>query len=126
MDKDAELDKLRREVSVLKDTVSNLTRTIDDLKTSVKTDNVGKSNASSQGDYQIFQDAESCLSLDASWVRLMNLLHDTRTGLTATEAATRWGKSRSRTSEVLNKLADEGHLIKYRDGREIKFRATED
>ncbi|MDF1539758.1 MAG: hypothetical protein P1Q69_12730 [Candidatus Thorarchaeota archaeon] len=126
MNKDAELEKLRREVSVLKDTVSSLTKTIDDLKTSVKKDDLGKGRTISQGEYQIFQDTESCLSHDASWIRLMNLLHATRTGLTATEAATRWGKSRSRTSEVLNKLADEGHLVKYRDGREIKFRAAEE
>lgn len=125
MDKDEELVKLRKEIRVLKNTVSDLTRTIDDLKTTVKDDKISSSNRS-QGEYQIFQDSENCLSHDASWVRLMNLLQDTRTGLTATEAATRWGKSRSRTSEVLNKLADEGHLVKYRDGREIKFRAADE
>lgn len=126
MSKDVELDKLRREISVLKDTVSDLTKTIDDLKTTVKADDGKRNRNNSQGEYQIFQDTENCLSQDASWIRLMNLLHDTRTGLSATEAASRWGKSRSRTSEVLNKLADEGHLVKYRDGREIKFRAAEE
>ncbi len=126
MDKDAELEKLRREVRVLKDSVSSLTKTIDDLKTSVEIDGSGKSKTIAQGEYQIFQGTESCLSHDASWIRLVNLLQGTRTGLTATEAATRWGKSRSRTSEVLNKLADEGHLVKYRDGREIKFIAAEE
>ena len=42
------------------------------------------------------------------------------------ELAKLWGKSRSRTSEVLNRLVGEGHVVKYRDGREIKFRPPEE
>ena len=126
MEKGAEIEKLRREIQVLRDTVSSLTRTIDDLKTTVIKDNVTEKNLDTRSDYRIFQDSESCLSHDASWIRLMNLLQDTGAGLTAAEAAIRWGKSRSRTSEVLNKLVDEGHLVKYRDGREIKFRTADE
>ncbi len=126
MEKDAELENLRREIRVLRDNVSSLTRTIVDLKTTVTKDTATKKNLDTRSDYRIFQDSESCLSHDASWIRLMNLLQDTGSGLTAAEAAVRWGKSRSRTSEVLNKLVGEGHLVKYRDGREIKFRTTDE
>ncbi len=125
MEKDTELVKLRKEIKILRDTVSNLTKTIDDLKTKVVNDEPNVSDKAGN-DYRIFQDSESCLSQDASWIRLMNLLQNTNSGLSAAEAAIKWGKSRSRTSEVLNKLADEGHLVKYRDGREIKFRTTDD
>lgn len=126
MEKDEELEKLRYEIKTLKDTVSTLTKTIDDLKTTVSGEEHPISGENQRNDYRIFQDSESCLSQDASWIRLMNLLQDTGSGLTAAEAAIRWGKSRSRTSEVLNKLVDEGHLVKYRDGRQIKFRTLED
>jgi Fic family protein len=126
LDKDEELEKLRYEINVLRDTVSTLTKTIDDLKSTVSKDDVSGTDQNPGNDYRIFQDSESCLSQDASWIRLMNLLQDTRSGLTAAEAAIRWGKSRSRTSEVLNKLVDEGHLVKYRDGRRIKFRTLEE
>jgi hypothetical protein len=126
LEKDNELKKLRKEIKVLRDTVSNLTRTIDDLKSTVASDGPSDRPIDTGSEYRIFQDSESCLSQDASWIRLMNLLQDTAAGLTAAEAAIRWGKSRSRTSEVLNKLADEGHLVKYRDGREIKFRRLEE
>ncbi|MGY5858452.1 MAG: helix-turn-helix domain-containing protein, partial [Candidatus Thorarchaeota archaeon] len=67
-----------------------------------------------------------CLDGDASWDRLVNLMHNEDSGLTAAELAEKWGKSRSRTSEVLNKLAENGQIIKYRDGRMIRFRSAEE
>lgn len=121
MNKDEELDKLRKEIRVLRDTVTDLTKTIDDLRTTVATDRPQEST----GTYRIFPNSDNCLDFDASWLRLMGVLQRTDEGLSAAEAAKKWGKSRSRTSEVLNKLADEGHLVKYRDGREIKFRAID-
>ena len=121
MNKDEEMEKLRKEIRVLRDTVTDLTRTIDDLKSTVASEKPPDSN----GTYTIFPNANNCLDYDASWLRLMGLLERTDDGLSAAEAAKKWGKSRSRTSEVLNKLVDDGHLMKYRDGREIKFRAIE-
>ncbi|MFW9919974.1 MAG: MarR family transcriptional regulator [Candidatus Thorarchaeota archaeon] len=122
MNKDAEIEKLRKEIRTLRDTVSDLTRTIDDLKTTVSSEKTEEGNDT----YKIFTNSENCLDYDASWLRLMGMLERTDDGLSAAEAAKKWGKSRSRTSEVLNKLADEGHLVKYRDGREIKFRAVDE
>ncbi|MFW9909554.1 MAG: winged helix-turn-helix domain-containing protein [Candidatus Thorarchaeota archaeon] len=124
MEKEQELEKLRREIRVLRDTVYDLTKTIDDLKSQVAT----KSSIQVQdieSEYRIFAE-DSALSQDASWIRLMSLLQRTGSGLTATEAAEQWGKSRSRTSEVLNKLVEHGKLVKYRDGREVKFRTADE
>jgi len=121
VNKDEELEKLRKEIRVLRDTVTKLTRTIDDLKTTVTSDKTDVANDT----YRIFPNNENCLDYDASWIRLMGMLEKINDGLSAAEAAKKWGKSRSRTSEVLNKLADDGHLVKYRDGREIKFRSVE-
>ena len=122
MNKDEEIKKLRNEIQVLRDTVTDLTKVINDLKYTVSTDR--KENKSNS--YQMFPNADNCLDYDASWLRLIGLLERVDHGLSASEAAKRWGKSRSRTSEVLNQLADDGHLIKYRDGREIKFRSAEE
>ena len=56
MEKGAELEKLRREIQVLRDTVSSLTRTIDDLKTTVIKDTATEKNLDTRSDYRIFQD----------------------------------------------------------------------
>lgn len=122
MDKDEEIKKLRNEIKNLRDTVSDLTKEIDDLKYTVASD----SKVTTASPYQMFPNAENCLDYDASWLRLMGMMEKIDDGLSASEAAKRWGKSRSRTSEVLNQLADDGHLIKYRDGREIKFRSVDE
>ncbi|MHA1389530.1 MAG: MarR family transcriptional regulator [Candidatus Thorarchaeota archaeon] len=111
MSDEKELQKLRREVHKLKETVHTLNESLSKLE------------QSSDGDspqYNVFRKLP--LDADLSWNRLMNLLRNEDLGLTATELAQRWGRSRSRTSEVLNKLADEGYLIKVRDGRSIRFR----
>ncbi len=76
--------------------------------------------------YSVSDDVRSCLDQDVSWARLMGLLEHSNRGLTTTELAEKWGKSRSRTSEVLNRLVEEGHLIKFRDGRRVKFLPAED
>jgi predicted nucleic acid-binding Zn-ribbon protein len=110
MDNEEELQKLRKEIKVLRETVSGLTKTIDELKSTVK----NEADSANQKGYTIFSSNGSCL------------LQKTDDGLSAAEAAKQWGKSRSRTSEVLNKLADDGHIVKYRDGREIKFRTADE
>jgi biotin operon repressor len=122
MDNEEELQKLRKEIKVLRETVGGLTKTIDELKSTVK----NEADSANQKGYTIFSSSGSCLEYDASWMRLVKLLQKTDDGLSAAEAAKQWGKSRSRTSEVLNKLADDGHIVKYRDGREIKFRTADE
>jgi len=105
-----EIIELRRTVQTLRETVNELTQRLEGSQTHpVKTES---------GIYSISANLDSCLQ-DASWGRLLNLLQKADSGLTAAELAKRWGKSRSRTSEVLNKLVEEGRLVKYRDGREI-------
>ncbi len=126
MSKEKEIDKLRNEIRDLRDTVSGLTQLVNKLTTTVQTDSIEKRESVRGSSYQIFSKDESALSHDISWIRLVNLLHDASIGLSAKELALQWGKSRSRTSEVLNKLVDDGHLTKYRDGREIKFRAIDE
>ncbi|NWF96903.1 MAG: MarR family transcriptional regulator [Candidatus Thorarchaeota archaeon] len=76
------------------------------------------------GVYSISDSLTECMKHDAAWARLVGLVEGAKSGLTAAELAEKWGKSRSRTSEVLNKLVGDGHLVKYRDGREIKFRKS--
>ena len=117
--------KLRAEVQELKQTVYTLKDTIVELTSRLKqTEDMGSPYDS--GQYNVFGNRGSSLEGDISWNRLVNLLQEERLGLTATELAEKWGRSRSRTSEVLNKLVDEGHLVKIRDGRQIRFRTAEE
>jgi polyhydroxyalkanoate synthesis regulator phasin len=122
---DRELKELRKEVHELKQTVYTLKDTIVELTSRFKDPAIVGSPYDS-GQYKIFSDRGNCLEGDVSWNRLVNLLNEEDLGLTATELSEKWGRSRSRTSEVLNKLVDEGHLVKIRDGRQIRFRAAEE
>lgn len=125
MKEDKELKELREEVHELKQTVYTLKDTVVELTSRLKqTADAGSPYDS--GQYNVFSNRGNCLEGDISWNRLVNLLQEERLGLTATELAEKWGKSRSRTSEVLNKLVDEGHLVKIRDGRQIRFRTAEE
>jgi len=118
------IEALRDEVKELKKTVYSLKDTIIEITNQIE---VGSSESPFEGgQYNIFPNRSNCLDGDASWDRLVNLLRNEDSGLTAAELAEKWGKSRSRTSEVLNKLAEEGQIIKYRDGRMIRFRSTEE
>jgi polyhydroxyalkanoate synthesis regulator phasin len=120
-----ELKELREEVYELKQTVYTLKDTIVELTSRLKqTPDAGSPYDS--GQYNVFSNRGNCLEGDISWNRLVNLLQEERLGLTATELAKKWGRSRSRTSEVLNKLVDEGHLVKIRDGRQMRFRTAEE
>ena len=125
MTEDKELKELRKEVHELKETVYTLKDTIVELSSRIKHSTDAGSPYDS-GQYNIFGDGGNCLENDVSWNRLVNLLQEETLGLTATELSERWGRSRSRTSEVLNKLVDEGHLVKFRDGRQIRFRTAEE
>ena len=125
MKDDKELKELRKEVHELKETVYTLKDTIVELTSRIKHSTDAGSPYDS-GQYNIFSDSGNALEGDISWNRLVNLLHEETLGLTATELSEKWGRSRSRTSEVLNKLVDEGHLVKFRDGRQIRFRTAEE
>ena len=123
MSKKQDIEKLREEVKELKKTVYSLKNTIIELSNQIET---GSTESPYEGGhYSVFPDRGTALDGDASWDRLVNLLHEEDSGLTATELAEKWGKSRSRTSEVLNKLAENGQIIKYRDGRMIRFRSAD-
>lgn len=125
MTEDKELKELRKEVHELKQTVYTLKDTIVELTSRFKHSTDAGSPYDS-GQYNVFSDRGNCLEGDVSWNRLVNLLHEEDLGLTTTELAEKWGRSRSRTSEVLNKLVDEGHIVKFRDGRQIRFRTAEE
>ena len=125
MSEKKELKKLRKEFHKLKQTVYTMQDTIVELKSKLKQSEDAGSPYDS-GQYNVFEASSNVLEGDISWNRLVNLLHDADLGLTATELAEKWGRSRSRTSEVLNKLVDEGHLVKVRDGRLIRFRTADE
>ncbi len=117
------IDDLMDEIKELTQTVLELRETVNNLSSRItETKNQRKPQAEPVS-YKILYDQGSMIEGDASWARLVGLLQGKHTGLTASELANKWGKSRSRTSEVLNRLVEEGQLIKYRDGRRIKFRA---
>jgi len=124
MEENQDIKALRKEVTELRKTVYSLKDTIIELTNQIETGN--SESPYEGGQYTIFPNRSNCLDGDASWERLVNMLHNEDCGLTATELAEKWGKSRSRTSEVLNKLAENGQIIKYRDGRMIRFRTAED
>ncbi|TFF95754.1 transcriptional regulator [Candidatus Thorarchaeota archaeon] len=115
---------LRNEIEELRKTVRSLRKTVADLATQLESRDAYEETH--PPGYSVSDDVRSCLDQDVSWARLVGLVEDSRRGLTTTELAERWGKSRSRTSEVLNRLVEEGHLVKYRDGRRVKFRPAED
>ncbi len=120
MDETKEISQLRQEILELRETVRALRDTVNQLRREAKKPSTPPVRAVT-GIYDTSLGLDKVLE-DASWARLINLLNRAETGLTAAELAKRWGRSRSRTSEVLNKLVDEGMLVKYRDGREIRFR----
>ncbi len=124
MEENQDIEALRKEVTELRKSVYSLKDTIIELTNQIET---GSSESPFDGgQYSIFPNRSNCLDGDASWDRLVNMLHKEDSGLTAAELAEKWGKSRSRTSEVLNKLAENGQIIKYRDGRMIRFRSAEE
>jgi hypothetical protein len=120
-----ELKELRKEVQELRHTVYTLKDTIVELTSRIKERSELSSSPYDSGQYNVFGEGSVIPEGDISWNRLVNLLHNDDLGLTATELAEKWGRSRSRTSEVLNKLVEEGHLVKVRDGRSIRFRTVE-
>ncbi|UCE10199.1 MAG: helix-turn-helix transcriptional regulator [Candidatus Thorarchaeota archaeon] len=126
MSRNSELDLLKNEIEELRETVTVLKQTVEDLTSRLHPAQPVAGQTRARGQYDIFSEGESGIERDVSWNRLVNLLQESEEGLTATELAGLWGKSRSRTSEVLNKLVEEGYLVKFRDGREIKFAASED
>ena len=115
------IDDLMEEIRELTQTVLDLRETVNVLSSKMLDTKVDRSTVE-MGSYKILQDQGSFIEGDASWARLVALLKGKDKGFTASELANKWGKSRSRTSEVLNRLVEEGQLIKYRDGRTIKFR----
>ena len=115
---------LEKEVRELKKTVYSLKNTVIELTNQLEL--TAGASPYEGGQYSIFTNRSNTLEGDVSWNRLLTLLSNAEQGLTTTELAKRWGKSRTRTSEVLNMLADDGHIVKYRDGRLIRFRSAED
>ncbi len=116
-----EIRELKDEIKELRMTVKVLAETVNELKTKIHTEEIEPKAQQ----YSIFSDGNT-IQGDASWDRLVTILEEKEVGKTATELATEWGKSRSRTSEVLNKLVDEGRLVKFRDGRRIRFRTLDE
>jgi len=118
------MDELMYEIKELRETVLELQKTVRQM--SARLEGVGpKRNSPTEvGNYMLLSDQGGFIEGDASWSRLVSLLAEADQGLTATELATIWGKSRSRTSEVLNILVQDGQLVKYRDGRTIRFRTS--
>ncbi|MGY5854653.1 MAG: hypothetical protein RTU92_13875 [Candidatus Thorarchaeota archaeon] len=114
-----QLKKLKKELTELRKTVLTLTDTVNELKSQIGTGVESASENSAVGQYTLFDKS------DVSWDRLVKILRKNTDGRTAAELAREWGKSRSRTSEVLNHLFEEGRLIKFRDGRRIRFRAAD-
>jgi len=121
---DHEFETLKKEVRELKKTVYSLKNTIIELTNQLESS--GGSSPLEGGQYSIFASGSNTLEGDVSWNRLINLLNNADRGLTTSELARKWGKSRTRTSEVLNILAEDGQVVKYRDGRKIRFRSAEE
>ena len=120
------VEDLKDEIRELRETVLSLRRTVGELTIQLEKAGPAQKRVREEGVYEVLPNQEICIEGDLSWARLVKYLQDADQGLTATEAASRWGRSRSRTSEVLNKLASKGHVVKYRDGRKIRFRSLEE
>ena len=124
INKEQSISELKDEIQELKKTIKNLTATVNELKNKLEMEETSIPRFGTE-QYRMFT-REHTLEGDASWDRLISILQKQDSGRTATELAKEWGKSRSRTSEVLNQLVDEGRLVKFRDGRRIRFRPAEE
>ncbi len=116
------IDDLMYEIKELRKTVLELGETVRQLNARMERASQQEIPPVELGEYTVISDQGSYIEGDSSWTRLVSLLQDADHGLTAAELAAMWGKSRSRTSEVLNRLVHDGQLVKYRDGRTIRFR----
>ncbi|MFW9800808.1 MAG: hypothetical protein ACFFD9_10250 [Candidatus Thorarchaeota archaeon] len=116
------IDDLMYEIKELRKTVLELSETVRQLNARMERATQQEIPAVELGEYTVISDQGSYIEGDTSWIRLVKLLQNADHGLTAAELASMWGKSRSRTSEVLNRLVLDGQLVKYRDGRTIRFR----
>ncbi len=125
MSEKSDVSRIKKEINELRKTIIDLRETVNELTQKVEGGQNNRPDTTESGRYNVFGNQTSAIQRDVSWERLVNLLVKAGIGLTAEELANKWGRSRSRTSEVLNKLVEEGYLIKYRDGRRIKFRAHE-
>ncbi|MGY5862621.1 MAG: helix-turn-helix domain-containing protein [Candidatus Thorarchaeota archaeon] len=124
MSKDYEIVGLREEIKELRKTVMMLHETMNELASKLQQTPSGKTMPMDANQYNVFANQESCIVQDMAWERLVELIRQTDSGFTAAELARQWGKSRSRTSEVLNQLVEEGRVTKFRDGRSIRFRSA--
>jgi len=124
MSNNHDFESLKKEVRELKKTVYSLKNTIIEITNQLESS--GGNSPLEGGQYSVFANKSNTLEGDVSWNRLLNLLNSAERGLTTTELARKWGKSRTRTSEVLNILAEDGQIVKYRDGRKIRFRSAEE
>ncbi|NHJ13019.1 MAG: MarR family transcriptional regulator [Candidatus Thorarchaeota archaeon] len=120
------VDELRDEIRELRETVLSLRKTVGELTVQLEQAKPAQSKPKQEAVYEVLANQRMCIEGDLSWARLLGYLQNADQGLTAAEAASRWGRSRSRTSEVLNKLASKGHVVKYRDGRKIRFTNPEE
>ncbi|MHA2602850.1 MAG: helix-turn-helix domain-containing protein [Candidatus Thorarchaeota archaeon SMTZ1-83] len=118
------MDELMYEIKELRETVLELQKTVRQMSARLESEARNKNSVAELVDYMLLSDQGGVIEGDASWARLVSLLREADQGLTATELAPMWGKSRSRTSEVLNILVQDGQLVKYRDGRTIRFRTS--
>jgi len=118
------MDELMYEIKELRETVLELQKTVRQMNARLEGAGPKRTKPTEVGDYMLLSDQGDVIEGDASWARLVSLLREADQGLTAAELATMWGKSRSRTSEVLNLLVQDGQLVKYRDGRLIRFRTS--
>ena len=126
MSKNYEIVGLREEIKELRKTVMMIHETMNELALKLKQAPPVKSMPTDANQYNVFANQESCIARDVAWERLVDLIQRTDSGSTAAELARQWGKSRSRTSEVLNQLVEEGRLAKFRDGRSIRFRPADE
>ncbi|MHA2432137.1 MAG: helix-turn-helix domain-containing protein [Candidatus Thorarchaeota archaeon] len=118
------MDELMYEIKELRETVLELQKTVRQMNARLEGAGPKRTKPTEVGDYMLLSDQGDVIEGDASWARLVSLLREADQGLTAAELATMWGRSRSRTSEVLNLLVQDGQLVKYRDGRLIRFRTS--
>ncbi|MHA1926681.1 MAG: hypothetical protein ACW974_12250, partial [Candidatus Thorarchaeota archaeon] len=98
------IDDLMDEIKELTQTVLELRETVNVLSSRLAETKNQRKPPVEMGSYKVVQDQGSVIEGDASWTRLVGLLRGKTSGLTASELANKWGKSRSRTSEVLNRL----------------------
>ena len=125
-----DIESIREELKLLRKVVESLNKKVEELTQIIESNMIQKvsnTEKTSFGTFNINQTVSRYNFQNYLYSEMLNIISEadiSGSGVTAEEFAKIWGRSRSRASEMLNQLVRKGLLVKYQDGRSIKFKAV--